>query len=252
VSPLLWGLLFSLFAAGGNLLGGYIVWRTAGEKRFLDSVLAIGAGFMLAVVVMEMIPHSLQDERARASAPVLVLSGYLLVQFCEHTLSPHFHFGEETHHEVVHGSHIGTAAAIGMAIHSFFDGVSIGSAFALWQRSRALGLLVFAAIALHKMPEGFTMASIIMASGRSRAQAMVATGAIAAATIAGSLCAGLLQISAAHYALALASGVTIYVAASDLIPEVNTHHGIRSSLLVFAGVAVFWVADKLLALAGVS
>ena len=40
------------------------------------------------------------------------------------------------------------------------------------------------------------------------------------------------------------------VAASDLVPEVNTHHGIRSSLLVFAGVALFWVSEHLLAAAG--
>ena len=36
-----------------------------------------------------------------------------------------------------------------------------------------------------------------------------------------------------------------------LIPEVNAHHGIRSSLLVFAGVALFWAADRLLLAVGI-
>src|SRR5207248_11671966 len=138
---------------------------------------------------------------------------------------------EETHHEVVRGSHLGTAAAVGLGIHCLFDGVSIGSAFALWGSSQALGLLVFAAVALHKIPEGFTMASITLASGRTRAAALGATAALAAATILGSLISGLLDPAAAPYALALSAGVTIYVAASDLIPEVNAHHGVRSSLL---------------------
>jgi zinc transporter ZupT len=251
VSPLFWGLLFSVIAAGGNLLGGWLVCRSAGERGFLHTLLSVGAGFMLAAVVLEMIPHSLEDPGARHLAPMLVLGGYLLVQFCEHTLSPHFHFGEETHHEVVHGSHIGLTAAVGMAVHSFFDGVSIGSAAALWNQSRALGILVFLAIALHKMPEGFTIASITLAAGRTRRQALGATAAIAGATVAGTLFWGLLRLPSAHYALAFSSGVTIYVAASDLIPEVNAHHGIRSSLLVFAGVALFYVSDRLLAAVGI-
>jgi ZIP family zinc transporter/zinc and cadmium transporter len=251
VSPLFWGLVFSLIAAGGNLVGGYAVCRAAGERRFLDTLLSVGAGFMLAAVVLEMIPHSLEDPGARHLAPMLVLGGYLLVQFCEHTLSPHFHFGEETHHEVVHGSHVGVTAVIGMAIHSLFDGVSIGSAAALWNQSQALGILVFLAITLHKMPEGFTTASISLAAGRTRAQAFWATAAIAGATVFGTLCWSLLRLPSAHYALAFSSGVTIYVAASDLIPEVNTHHGIRSSLLVFAGVALFYASDRLLELVGI-
>jgi ZIP family zinc transporter/zinc and cadmium transporter len=250
VTPLAWGLVFSLVAAGGNLLGGYLVVRSARQRRFLDAVLSIGAGFMLAAVMLEMVPHSLEEPSSRAVAPLLVLVGYLLIQFCEHTLSSHFHFGEETHHEVVHGSHLGLTAAVGLGVHTFFDGVSIGSAFRLWESAPSLGFLVFFAIALHKLPEGFTMASIMVASGRSRRQALGATAALAAATLLGSLSAGLLHFEAAHYALALSAGVTLYVAASDLIPEVNAHAGIRSSLLVFAGVALFWLAQRLLVLAG--
>ncbi len=250
MSPLLWGLLFALVAAGGNLLGGYIVWRSHWQRRFLDSVLSVGAGFMLAAAVLEMIPHSMEGPQGHAVAPVLVLAGYLLVQFCEHTLSPHFHFGEETHHEVHHESHVGLAAAVGLAVHTFFDGVSIGAAFGFWETDPALGILVFVAVALHKMPEGFTMASIMAASGRDRRQSMLATAAIAVCTVAGALVSGWLSGSILHHALAVSAGVTIDVAASDLIPEVNAHQGIRSSLLVFAGVALFWATQQLLRVAG--
>jgi ZIP family zinc transporter/zinc and cadmium transporter len=251
VIPLAWGLLFAALAAAGNLLGGYVVWRTFGQKRLLETLLAIGAGFMLGAVVLEMIPHSLELPGPRTYAPYLVLGGFLLVQLSEHTVSPHFHFGEETHREIVHGSHLGTAAMVGLGIHCLFDGVSIGSAFALWDSSHALGLLVFAAIALHKIPEGFTMASITLASGRPRSAALGSTIALAAATLLGALVSGLLAPSAAPYALALSAGVTIYVAATDLIPEVNAHHGVRGSLLIFAGVAVFWLSEQLLHLVGV-
>jgi len=46
-----------------------------------------------------------------------------------------------------------------------------------------------------------------------------------------------------HVGLPLSTGVTLYVAASDLIPEVNKEPGIRVALLVFVGVAVLLVLD---------
>jgi zinc transporter ZupT len=48
------------------------------------------------------------------------------------------------------------------------------------------------------------------------------------------------------YALPFSAGVTLYVAASDLIPEVNREGGARISLLVFAGVALFYLTHLLL------
>ena len=48
---------------------------------------------------------------------------------------------------------------------------------------------------------------------------------------------------AVAYALPLSTGVTLYVAASDLMPEVNEERGIRMALVVFLGVALFYVTD---------
>ena len=46
--------------------------------------------------------------------------------------------------------------------------------------------------------------------------------------------------------LPLSTGVTLYVAASDLIPEVNEERGLRMPLVVFLGVALFYVTEHLL------
>jgi len=69
---------------------------------------------------------------------------------------------------------LGYLAFLGLFVHSFFDGVSIASGFAV---SHALGLLVFSAVLLHKVPEGFTIASIMLAAGAGRARAGVRLGA---------------------------------------------------------------------------
>ena len=59
----------------------------------------------------------------------LVLVGYFIVHFFEHTLAPHFHFGEETHVEHFVPDHAGISALLGLSIHTFFDGVAIASGF---------------------------------------------------------------------------------------------------------------------------
>jgi zinc transporter ZupT len=54
------------------------------------------------------------------------------------------------------------------------------------------------------------------------------------------------------YALPISTGVTLYVAASDLIPEVNEERGIAMAVVVFLGVALFWGAEVALNALGVS
>jgi zinc transporter ZupT len=178
----------------------------------------------------------------------LLLGGYLVIQLFEHTIAPHFHFGAETHTKSFMRPSAAYAAVGGLWIHTFFDGVSIAAAFLV---NFKVGVLVFIAILLHKMPEGFTVASIMLASGRTARKALLATLAIGAATLAGVIGVMLLKEkvhSAVAYALPFSAGVTLYVAASDLIPEVN--HGEERnptvSLVVFAGVALFYLLHRMI------
>ena len=254
-------LFFGVLAAGANLVGGLLLIKAGTHRlgeRFLKYLVALGAGFMLAAIFIEIVPEtvSIWTESQRGGrageaiigAMTLLLAGYLLIQLFEHTIAPHFHFGAETHPESFMRPSAAYTAVGGLWIHTFFDGVSIAAAFLV---SFRVGLLVFIAIFLHKMPEGFTVASIMLASGRSAKKALLATIAIGAATLAGVIAVALLQArvhSAIAYALPFSAGVTLYVAASDLIPEVNhkeDRHP-RVSIVVFVGVALFYVLHKLI------
>jgi len=235
-------LLLGVTAAAANLLGGTLVAHRQWSRHYLKYFIALGAGFMLATALLEMIPESVRlrsgsNEYFHGDTSivfVLVLAGYFLVHFFEHTLAPHFHFGEETHREEISHSHASFAALMGLVIHTFFDGVAIASGLLV---STWLGGVIFVAIFLHKIPEGFTVASLMLASGQSRRVAFVSSAILGAATLAG---VGLMFVlrSTLADALPLAAGVTLYVASSDLIPEVNREPGIRMALLVFLGVAV--------------
>jgi len=104
--------------------------------------------------------------------------------------------------------------------------------------------VIFIAVLLHKLPEGFTIASIMLAGGHSRAAALGAGAVLGVLTLAGALLTGLFAQAHVAYALALSAGVTIYVAASDLIPEVNREDDKPSlAYTVFGGLIFFVVID---------
>ncbi len=246
--------VFGVVAGSANVLGGLILFPSGihkSYKRYLKYLLALGAGFMLAVTFFEIIPKTIllwQTSYPEASENLyvpmlLLLIGYLLTQFFEHTVAPHFHLGEEVHADHLIPTSSAYTAVGGLLIHTFFDGVSIAAAS---QIDLKIGFLVFIAVFLHKFPEGFTIGSMLVAAGKGVRQVVAATSLIGATTLLGVLLFYFIGRNLGFtvaYALPLASGVTLYVAASDLIPEVNHHGGKRLlvSISVFAGVALFFL-----------
>src|SRR5580698_4365728 len=231
-SRMLLALLLGLTAAAANILGGLFILYREWSRQYLKYFLALGAGFMLAAALLEILPESV--EMTGNLAYFLVLVGYFIVHFFEHTLAPHFHFGEETHIEHFVPDHAGISALLGLSIHTFFDGVAIASGFLV---SGWLGGVIFLAIFLHKIPEGFTVASLMLASGQSRRTAFLAAIWLGVATVAGVGLMFALRGTLAD-ALPFSGGVTLYVAASDLIPEVNHEPGVGMAFAVFFGVAL--------------
>ncbi len=235
-------MLLGLTAAAANVAGGALIAHRQWSRRYLKYFIALGAGFMLATALLEMIPESLKLPESRASfflghtdaVFVFVLAGYFIVHFFEHTVAPHFHFGEETHHAEMSHAHASYAALLGLMIHTFFDGVAIASGLLV---SPWLGGVIFVAIFLHKIPEGFTVASLMLASGQSRWAAFISSAILGGTTLLGMGLMFLMKGAVAD-ALPLSAGVTLYVAASDLIPEVNREPGMGMAVLVFVGVAV--------------
>src|SRR5947208_12844253 len=162
-----------LVAAAGNLVGGYFVVRRDWPRKYLQYFLALGAGYMLAVAFVEVIPESVR--LSGESALLLVLIGYFIVHLFEHTLAPHFHFGEETHLEEMSHQHARTSVLVGLTIHTFFDGVAIAAGFLV---STWLGAVMFLAVVLHKMAEVFEVDSVGRACGAGGCYGIPAAGCL--------------------------------------------------------------------------
>src|SRR4030095_4073416 len=131
-------LLFGILAGLGNVLGGLILFPGKLHTRYKQSLqylLALGAGFMLAVTFFEILPKTILIWQKSGRADdnlylpmLLLLFGYLLTQFFEHTIAPHFHLGEEVHSENALTATSAYTGVGGLLIHTFFDGVSIAAA----------------------------------------------------------------------------------------------------------------------------
>jgi ZIP family zinc transporter/zinc and cadmium transporter len=234
-------LLFGVVAALANLAGAFVVARSARlGLRVIELFVAFSAGFMLALALVSAVPEALEQGHGGGDAALVILLGYLLVHLSQHTMTPHFHFGEETHQV---SRRAGQAALVGLLLHTFFDGVAIASGFLV---SRELGLLFFLAIALHKLPEGVTVSSLTIASGGSAARGYLAAAYLGAATLLGVVLTDMAGVLREH-GLALSAGVTIYVGASNLVPEFQGKSGARLPLAFFAGAGAFLAARALLA-----
>ncbi len=225
-------IVYAAVAAAANVVGALVVaTRAKWSTRALDALIALAAGFMICVCLTDIFPEAI--ERSGARGAMAALAGYLLVHLTQHMLAPHFHFGEETH-EVT--ELVSFSALVGLLLHTFVDGVAIASAFHV---SDALGSIVFIAIVLHKLPEGFAIASLFLAAGAGRARAVQAGLALGLSTVAGVFFTDAVPALDA-IGLGLSAGVTLYVAASNLVPEFQGKHEWRPQFAFVGGCALYF------------
>ena len=236
--------IYGLVAAVAEILGGsLVVLRKQWPRTVQEYLLALSAGFILALVFLELVPESMRS--VGLEAPLYMLLGYSVLHFFEHTVVGHLHFGEETHREVMISKVASIGTFSGLFIHAFFDGFAISAGM---QYDFYLGLLIFFAVLLHKVPEGLTIASVMLAAEHRRQIVLLASGAIGVATLLGIVSVFLLagiDERVLGIAFAFSAGIATYVGASDLIPEINHSKNRIIPLLVFGGMLLFYLGTQL-------
>jgi zinc and cadmium transporter len=236
---------YGLIAACAEVLGGALVlFRKQWPRRVQEYLLGLSAGFILALVFLELVPESMHA--VGDVAPLLMLGGYAFLHFFEHTIVGHLHFGEETHHDVMLSRTASFSTVGGLLVHAFFDGFAISAGM---QFNFFLGLLIFIAVLLHKIPEGLTVATVMLATDLPRRTALFASVAVGLATMLGVVSVFLLATvneAVVGMAFAFSAGVATYVGASDLIPEINHSRNRLIPLMVFVGMVLFYGGKLLL------
>ena len=203
-----------------SLAGGLIVLRRQRRERGLLVMVGFAAGALLGDALLHVLPELSEDGLA-LSTSFLILAGVAIFFVLEKVL--HWHHAHVATEHVVHP--VAMSNLVGDALHNFVDGAIVAAAFV---QDFRLGLATAIAVALHELPQEIGDFAILLHAGVKPRRALMLNLLTALAAIAGAVMALLLSDSLAgaqETLLAITVGGFIYIAASDLIPEL--HHETR-------------------------
>ena len=246
--------LLSLVTAIANIVGGYLaVFQRTLSRTMMANFLGLGGGFILAAAFLELVPEVLEMGSEFA---IYIVFGFLLIFISEHLLEQYLERRNQRnavaheHEEVILHPGVGLATILGLNIHDFFDGVAIGVGFLT---SPSLGILMFLSVITHEITAGFSIAAVSRGAGFGRGVAMASAVAIGLVTVVGTVFVfliGGMSPMLTGILLGLATGTFIHVGASDLLPAAARSPSRLVVLFVLLGVALFYVSQQLVSLAG--
>jgi zinc transporter ZupT len=203
--------MMSVLAGLASVVGGGVtLWFTLSQER-MQQLMALGAGFLVGGALFAMLPGALHADPHGA---VYVALGYLGLYAIRSITAG------GRHHGAGPAEASAWAALAGLLLHSLFDGAALGVAA---RADRELGMMAFTAIFLHKLPEGFSLATVVLSATGSRRLALAGAGAVGLATVAGAVLAGAWAASS-HLSvgalMGIAAGSFLYIGTAEMLPSV--------------------------------
>lgn len=233
--------LIALGAFVSTMCGGLFAIKWSDR---LHLILSFSAGALMSVAVFDLL-HEALDTSAQywSTNAVLValMSGFGLYMVLDRVFFRHSH----SHGHAVANDKKGRFGAGSLSFHSFLDGMAIGVAFHV---SAAAGAVATIAVLTHDFSDGINTVSMILRNGGNKTQAFRWL-LVDALTPAVGIAVSFLFILPEQYMcllLAVFSGFFLYIAATDLLPEVNHSHPARWTVVsTLAGIFVIYFAVKL-------
>jgi zinc and cadmium transporter len=215
---------------------------TKSLSKILMYLVAFSAGTLMGNAFLDLIPE------AANNLPISTVMGLTLVSFIgfffiEKVLHwRHCHNGQCDTHS------FGTLNLLGDAIHNCIDGLVIAGTFLL---SPALGLSTTFAMAAHEIPQEIGDFGVLLHAGFTKRKAIMANLAVALTSVLGGIL-GFSYISQnpmfSYYLLPIAAGGFIYIAGSDLLPEIRKETHLAKSIASFGlfllGIVVMMIAGE--------
>lgn len=240
-------------ALGLSLLGSFgglfvastlLLFNESLRTKIVPWLVSYAVGALLGASLLGLIPEALAElppDRVLGSLLAGIVVFFILEKL---VLLRHCH----TDHCQVHGA-AAQMVIIGDAFHNFIDGAIIAAAVLT---SVPLGINTAIAIAAHEIPQEVGDFAILLHSGFSRKRAMVLNVASGAAGIAGALVGYSMVSVLPHvrpYVLAFSSASMLYIAMSDLIPDLHRgtvdRNSLRQVLLIGAGIGTVMLLGRL-------
>lgn len=212
----------SLFSLVGGIL---LLSRKISVERVERLAVPFAAGALLAAALLDLLPEAIEHSSDPNTVLVLALLGFVIFFILERFLGwfhhhhDHGHDGPEV--KVRRRQSARSLIVIGDTLHNAIDGLVIGSAFLA---DPTLGIITTLAIAAHEIPQEIGDFGVLLSLGMRRRNVLIVNLLSAVATVVAAL--GIYALGSSLSALepvllALASGMFIYIAASDLIPTIH-------------------------------
>jgi len=219
-------ILFSFIGGVLSLVGGvFLLINPNFTQRIIIHLITFAAGTLLTVALFDILPECIEEIGSVEAASPWVLAGVLFFFVIELFLRRHHaqnHISESKNAPHSHNrASTPLLISIGDFIHNFVDGVAITAGFLI---SPATGMVTALAIAAHEVPQEISDFSILLKAGWSRGKVLWWNLVVALATTLGAIVAYVFRGSVEPFLgpiLAFTVGIFIYIAASDIIPEIH-------------------------------
>ncbi|MEK6943813.1 MAG: ZIP family metal transporter [Nanoarchaeota archaeon] len=228
-----------------SILGLFIFYKQKSFNRLLFLLVSFAAGTMIGVAFLDLLPEVIENGFSE-SIPLLIIGGILSFFVLEKFLHWHHHHAHEEHDEVHSFTYLNL---VGDAIHNFLDGAVIAISF---MNNTSLGIATTIAIIAHEIPQEIADFSVLIYGGFSKMKALVYNFLTALTAVLGALLTYFFSsfMEGSHtYIIALAIGGFVYIAGTDLIPEIHKEKDLRKSslqlLMMVLGIALIWFVGKL-------
>jgi zinc and cadmium transporter len=215
-------------------------------QRVVPILVSFAVGALLGDALFHILPELAEDGGITVGISwvmALAILGFFVLEKFIHM----HHRLEAPPHGHIHP--VALTNLLGDGLHNFIDGAIIAGAYLA---SAPLGIATTAAVVLHEIPQEMGDLGVLVHAGLTPRRALIFNFATALTAVAGAVITLLLEDTVGGVVqpmLALSAGAFIYIAGSDLIPELHKATDIRVSILQFVGIAAgFGVMAALLAL----
>ncbi len=219
-------IIYSLSIVLTAWVGGVIPLFFKKNNRILHWFISLGAGVLLGAAFLHMIPEAAELIGPRLG--IYVLSGFLLLFLLEKFIMTHPCPSEHCEYH-----RVGVSAFLGLSLHSLVTGIALGTGILVPK----LGLVVFLAIILHKLPASLSLTSLFIKEGYSNKKLFVYLSAFSLMVPVGAFITLLFlqktSVQTIGALTAFSAGTFLHVASDDLLPEVHQHSHDRYSRLAY-------------------
>ncbi len=197
-------------------------------QQVLIYMVSFAAGGLFGDVFIHLLPESVASTGFTLHVSFYVLGGIVTFFILEKVVRWHHH---HTPHREEHPKSFATMSLVGDAVHNFVDGLIIGVSYLV---SISVGVATTVAVIFHEIPQEIADFGILLHGGYHKKKAVMFNFLTALTAVIGAVVA---LVAAKWFAnltsvlIPFAAGGFVYVAGSDLIPELHNREGMGKSLL---------------------